>query len=151
MIIEVTSESEMKTLGAALGGLLVGGEVIELVGDVGAGKTTFTKGLALGLGVDETVQSPSFTISRVYTTGSDLLLAHYDFYRLHDAGIMADELQETISDPRTITVVEWAGIIEGVLPEQRLTVSITSPSETVRRVEVIGDSVVVERMMEQRA
>jgi tRNA threonylcarbamoyladenosine biosynthesis protein TsaE len=136
MITEVHSEAEMKAFGQRLGGVLRGGEIIELVGDVGAGKTTLTKGIAAGLGVDEDVQSPSFTISRVYDTPSDLRLSHYDFYRLHDAGIMADELHETVNDPRSITIIEWAEIVSGVLPTDRLTIHITSPSEFTRRVEL---------------
>lgn len=134
MIIEVTNEQEMKSFGARLGRLLRGGEVIELVGDVGAGKTTFTKGLAVGLDIDEDVQSPSFTISRVYSARDGLTLAHYDFYRLHEAGIMGDELKETILNQKTITVIEWGGIVEGALPVDRLTLSIVTPSETVRRI-----------------
>src|SRR4051812_49402655 len=110
MTVEVNNEQEMKEFGARLGALLQGGEVIELIGDVGAGKTTLTKGIATGLGVDEDVQSPSFTISRVYDTPSELRLSHYDFYRLQDAGIMADELRETISDPRGVTIIEWAEV-----------------------------------------
>jgi tRNA threonylcarbamoyladenosine biosynthesis protein TsaE len=92
MTIEVKSASEMKLFGEKIGSFLRGGETIELVGDVGAGKTTLTKGIALGMGVDEDVQSPSFTISRLYTTPGGISLAHYDFYRLSDAGIMGDEL-----------------------------------------------------------
>lgn len=134
MIIEVTNEQEMKAFGARLGRLLRGGEVIELVGDVGAGKTTFTKGLATGLDIAEDVQSPSFTINRVYTARNDLTLAHYDFYRLQEAGIMGDELKETILNQKTITVIEWGGIVEGALPVDRLTLSIVSPTETVRRI-----------------
>lgn len=136
MITEVHSEAEMKAFGHRLGSFLRGGEVIELVGDVGAGKTTLTKGIADGLGVDEDVQSPSFTISRVYDTTSGLRLSHYDFYRLNDAGIMADELHETVNDPRGITIIEWAEIVSGVLPTDRLTIHITSPSESARRVEL---------------
>jgi tRNA threonylcarbamoyladenosine biosynthesis protein TsaE len=134
MIIEVRSESEMKAFGATVGTLLGGGEIIELVGDVGAGKTTLTKGIAVGLGIDEDVQSPSFTINRVYDTSTQLRFSHYDFYRLSDAGIMADELHETINDPHTITVIEWAEIVSGVLPEDRLTVHISSPGEHERRI-----------------
>jgi tRNA threonylcarbamoyladenosine biosynthesis protein TsaE len=134
MTIEVKSETEMKTLGEKLGSVLVGGEIIELIGDVGAGKTTLTKGIARGMGVDEDVQSPSFTISRVYDTPSNLHLSHYDFYRLHDAGIMADELHETLHDPDTVTIIEWAEIVAGVLPVDRLSVHITSPGETERRI-----------------
>jgi tRNA threonylcarbamoyladenosine biosynthesis protein TsaE len=141
MITEVNSEAEMKAFGAKLGGALRGGETIELVGDVGAGKTTLTKGIAAGLGVDEDVQSPSFTISRVYDTSSDLRLSHYDFYRLHDAGIMADELSETIGDPNGITIIEWAEIVTGVLPDDRLTIRIVSPSENMRQIELTAGGV----------
>jgi len=128
----------MKALGARLGALLRGGESIELSGDVGAGKTTFVKGLAVGLAIDEDVQSPSFTVSRVYDARDGLQLAHYDFYRLQDAGIMANELDEVIRDDSVVTVVEWADIVEGVLPAERLRVQFTSPSEGDRTLEFTG-------------
>ena len=141
----------MKTFGAELGAVLGGGEIIELVGDVGAGKTTLTKGIAKGLGVGEDVQSPSFTISRVYDARDGLQLAHYDFYRLHDAGIMAAELHEMVSDPQTVTIIEWAEIVGGVLPEDRLTVRIASPSETARRVELMAGGEKSRQMLEKLA
>jgi len=144
--IEVGSEQETRVLGETLGLLLKGGEVIELVGDVGAGKTTFVKGLALGLGIDEDVQSPSFTISRVYDARDNLQLAHYDFYRLNDAGIMADELTETTQDPESITVIEWADIVEGVLPERRLRITFTAPTETSRRLKLDGSENLLENL-----
>lgn len=134
MIIEVTNEQEMKAFGERLARLLHGGEVIELVGDVGSGKTTLTKGLGKGLGVSEDIQSPSFTINRVYKAAHKLTLAHYDFYRLQEAGIMGQELQETILSPETITVIEWGGIVEGALPIDRLTLTIVAPTETLRRI-----------------
>lgn len=136
MIIEVTSEQATKDLAEKIGAALIGGEVFELVGDVGAGKTTFVKGLAKGLSVDDEVQSPSFTISRVYDGRDDIQLVHYDFYRLTDAGIMANELDEMINDPKTVTVIEWADIVEGVLPENHYTISFESPSETDRSITV---------------
>jgi len=136
MVIEVRSEREMKIFGAKLGAFLKGGEIVELVGDVGAGKTTLAKGIAAGMGIDEDVQSPSFTISRVYDGLGGLHLAHYDFYRLHDAGIMANELHETAHDPKAVTVIEWAEIVSGVLPIDRLTIRLTSPDEQVRRVDI---------------
>ena len=149
MITEVHSEAEMKAFGQRLGSLLKGSEVIELVGDVGAGKTTLTKGVAKGLGVDEDVQSPSFTISRVYNTASDLRLSHYDFYRLQDAGIMADELQETIGEANGITIIEWAEIVSGILPTDRLTIRIISPSESARRIEVTAGGEKSNLLLEQ--
>jgi tRNA threonylcarbamoyladenosine biosynthesis protein TsaE len=138
MITEVKSENEMKDFGHKLGRLLKGGEVIELIGDVGAGKTTFVKGLARGLSIDEDVQSPSFTISRVYDGRDNLQLAHYDFYRLADAGIMANELSEVTKDSGVVTVIEWADVVENVLPENRISIRITSPSESVRQLDVSG-------------
>ncbi len=136
MIIEVASEAATKQLGETIGSHLKGGEVFQLVGDVGAGKTTFVKGLAKGLAVEDEVQSPSFTISRLYDGRDELQLVHYDFYRLTDAGIMANELTEMVNDPKTVTVVEWADIVEGVLPETHYTISITAPTETTRQIEL---------------
>lgn len=134
MTIEVKSEIEMKTLGEKIGKLLRGGEILELIGDVGAGKTTLTKGIGKGMEIDEDIQSPSFTISRVYDALDGLKLAHYDFYRLHDAGIMSAELHETLHDPKTVTIIEWAEIVAGVLPADRLRLKLTSPDETIRHI-----------------
>ena len=132
MIIEVANEQATQELAAKIAATLTGGEVFQLIGDVGAGKTTFVKGLAKGLGVNDDVQSPSFTISRMYDARDAIQLAHYDFYRLTDAGIMANELAEMTSDPKTITVIEWADIVEGVLPADHFTISFESPTETDR-------------------
>ena len=136
MIIEVNSEEETKALGERIGRALRGGEVFELVGDVGAGKTTFVKGLARGLAIDDDVQSPSFTINRMYDGRDGVRLSHYDFYRLNDAGIMADELREVVADSTMVTVVEWADIVEGVLPQGHLRVQFQSPTEHSRRIEL---------------
>jgi tRNA threonylcarbamoyladenosine biosynthesis protein TsaE len=151
MIREVQNEAAMKAFGRALGVLLKGGEIIELAGDVGAGKTTLTKGIADGLGVTEDVQSPSFTISRVYDARDGLVLAHYDFYRLHDAGIMADELHETLHDPKSITIVEWAGIVSGVLPDDRLSIRITPMSEISRRLRLETTNTNLKSLLEELA
>ena len=132
MELVVNSSDEMKDFGARLGALLRGGEIIELVGDVGAGKTTLTKGIAAGMGASDDVQSPTFTISRVYDALDGLHLAHYDFYRLVDAGIMSAELAESLMDDRTVTILEWAEIVAGVLPSDVLRIRITSPSEESR-------------------
>jgi tRNA threonylcarbamoyladenosine biosynthesis protein TsaE len=144
--IKAVNETATRTLGEKIGRLLKGGEVIELVGDVGAGKTTFVKGLAVGLAIEETVQSPTFTISRIYDARGGLSLAHYDFYRLNDAGIMADELAETTKDPASITVIEWADIVEGVLPNDRLRITFTAPTETTRRLQITGSLTILEKL-----
>lgn len=132
---EINSTEEMIEFGKEIGSNLEGGSVLELIGDVGAGKTTFTKGLALGLGVLETVQSPTFTISRVYE-GDNLTLSHYDFYRLNDYGIMKMELAENLSNPQNITVVEWAGELADILPEKHLKLIFESVGEDKRLVKV---------------
>lgn len=136
---EIVSETAMKEFGKSLGALLRGGEVIELVGDVGSGKTTLTKGIARGLGVSEDVQSPTFTISRSYGGRGGLQLNHYDFYRLNDAGIMANELREVLGEPGVVTVLEWAQIVGKVLPKNHIVIRITSPSENSRQLDISGD------------
>lgn len=144
--VTVTGEQATREYGEKIGSLLEGGEIIELVGDVGAGKTTFVKGLAKGLGIDEAVQSPSFTISRVYDGRDGLRLAHYDFYRLDTAGIMADELREMIQDSATVTVIEWAEIVEGVLSKERLTIQFETPTEETRKLILFGDRKLLEKL-----
>lgn len=133
---EVKNEQQMQDLGARLGRLFTGGEVVELIGDVGAGKTTLVRGVARGMGVDETVQSPSFTISRVYDAANGRRLVHYDFYRLSDPGIMRDELAETMSGDDTVVIIEWADTVGQTLPDDRLTITITSSGENTRRLDV---------------
>jgi tRNA threonylcarbamoyladenosine biosynthesis protein TsaE len=146
MIIEVASETETRAVAKKLGSLLRGGEIIELVGDIGAGKTTFVKGLAEGLRVDEDVQSPSFTINRLYEARDGLRLAHYDFYNLSDAGIMKHELADALQDPTTITVIEWGEIVEGILPDNRLKIQIEAPTETSRTLTFTGDQKLLEQL-----
>ena len=97
--------------------------VFELIGDVGTGKTTFTRGLAEGLQVSEPVTSPSFTISKRYAFVTAAHqpgeLIHYDFYRLDDPGIMRDELAEAIAQPDTVIVVEWGSDVADLLPASK--------------------------------
>lgn len=116
--MKITSEAEMLEFGQKFAEKLQLPAVIELIGDVGAGKTTFTRGLAVGLGVAEPVTSPSFTISKRYAfPGGELV--HYDFYRLDDPGIMRDELDETLNQPNSVVVVEWGGDVADLLPPSK--------------------------------
>ena len=98
--------------------------VIELVGDVGAGKTTFTKGIARGLEITEEITSPTFTISKVYENSRGQKLVHYDFYRLENPGIMVEDLFENLQDPQTVTVIEWADTVSEILPANHLRLEI---------------------------
>jgi len=92
--------------------------------DLGGGKTTFVRGLARGMGSTDRVASPTFTISRVYDAGQKHM-HHFDFYRLGEAGLIAEELDEVLHDPNNITVVEWANIVQDVLPARRLSITIS--------------------------
>lgn len=117
-----------------MGRKLKGGEVIELISDLGGGKTAFVRGLARGMGAKEPVASPSFTISRIYHAGK-LELHHYDFYRLNDAGIIANELAESIADSNAVVAVEWPAAVAQVLPSNRLSITISVTGDNSRRFE----------------
>jgi len=108
--------------------------VIELLSDLGGGKTTFVRGLATGAGSKDAVSSPSFTLVNQYRAGA-LTIYHFDFYRLHEAGIMRSELEEVIDDRQAAVVVEWADVVRDVLPSERLTIRIVPTGETARRFE----------------
>lgn len=132
----IKSDAEMRAFGTKIGQSLRGGEIFELIGDVGAGKTTFVKGLAVGLEIDDDVQSPSFTINRRYDGRDGLTLSHYDFYRLNDAGIMSMEISESLNDPKIITVVEWGESVQDVLPADQIIVRIDYLPDEGRDVEL---------------
>jgi tRNA threonylcarbamoyladenosine biosynthesis protein TsaE len=130
-LIRSANPEQTMFLAAAVGQQLKGSEVIELRSDMGGGKTTFVRGLAKGIKSEDHVASPTFTISREYRAGS-LTLYHFDFYRLNDPGIMVNELAEIINDPLAIIVVEWAGIVENVLPAKRLIVTLQATDDMSR-------------------
>jgi tRNA threonylcarbamoyladenosine biosynthesis protein TsaE len=133
MTWQITSPNSdfTETLAEKLGKALKGGEVIELVSDLGGGKTTFVRGLARGMGSEDRVASPTFTISRVYTT-PHLTMHHFDFYRLGEAGLIVEELAEVLDDSRAVIVVEWAGIVQEVLPARRMTITMQKTPEDTR-------------------
>ena len=126
-----SSPEATERLGEQIGARLRGGEVIELVSDLGGGKTTFTRGLARGAGSRDHVSSPTFTISQEYAAGA-FTLYHFDFYRLSEAGIMADELAEVAGKLDAVVIVEWGDIARHVLPEASLTIEIQPTSESGR-------------------
>jgi len=121
----IHSESEMIAFGEQLAKDIIPPATIELIGDIGVGKTTLVKGLAKGLGITDDVTSPSFVISKTYRdVKNSTTLTHFDFYRLSDPGIMQSELSESIEAPSTITVIEWAEAVKNVLPKNRITITI---------------------------
>jgi tRNA threonylcarbamoyladenosine biosynthesis protein TsaE len=130
---ESTSSVQTEQLAEKLGASLRGGEVIELVSDLGGGKTTFTRGLVRGAGSSDKVASPTFTISREYAAPK-FTIAHFDLYRLGEAGIIGDELHEIVGDEAYVTVVEWGEIAHDVLPAERLTITIRQTGDETRRI-----------------
>ncbi len=130
-----TNSDETEALGANIGARLRGGETIELVSDLGGGKTTFTRGLVRGAGSTDRVASPTFTISKEYSTAS-FTIEHFDFYRLAEAGIVADELAEFVGDPAYVTIVEWGDIVQDVLPGERVTVKLALQKDGTRAVSI---------------
>ena len=126
------SAEETIDLGREFGSKLKGGEVIEFIGDLGAGKTSFMRGLAEGIESEDSVSSPTFTISNVYSGRDNLSLHHYDFYRLPEPGLIAEDLAEAIQNPKAIICVEWAESVRGVLPEDRITIEIIPIDEEKR-------------------
>ena len=112
--------------------------VIELIGDVGAGKTTFVRGLAQGLGINSPITSPSFTISKSYALPNKKgNLIHYDFYRLQDPGLMIEDLQESLSDPGNVVIVEWGESISNLLPSNRTIIKINYTETDSRNLDIL--------------
>lgn len=138
--LDVTSVEKMIELGRKIGARTRGGEVFELSGDVGTGKTSFVKGLAAGMGVADVIQSPTFTISRMYDLPNGIVLGHYDFYRLKEPGIMRDELSEILADGSSIVALEWDETVKDILPRDRtISVQIKYTGENSRSLTLTGD------------
>lgn len=122
-------------LAEKIGKKLRGGEVIELISDLGGGKTTFVRGLARGFGSNDKVASPTFTISRIYAAGKKQLY-HFDFYRLNEAGLIAHELSDILGDSSAVVVIEWGKVIRHALPDQRLTIKIDHAGDSSRELTI---------------
>ena len=128
MVIETRSPEETFQLGEELGRKAVPGQVFTLTGDLGVGKTVFTQGLAKGLGIEEPVNSPTFTIVQVYEEGR-LPFYHFDVYRIGDV----EEMEEVGFDDYVmgegVSLIEWADLIEEILPEKRTEIRIEKDFE----------------------
>ena len=122
-LLHIASEKETEQIGEAIGQAAEPGTVVALIGDLGTGKTTLTKSIARGLGVTETVTSPTFNIIREYKTGR-IPLYHFDVYRIGDPDEMFELGYEEYFYGDGICVVEWADIIEELLPEDAVIIRI---------------------------
>ena len=127
-IIESNKEQDTYDLGYELGQHAKPGQVFTLVGDLGVGKTVFTKGLAAGLGITEPVSSPTFTIVQVYDEGR-LPFYHFDVYRIGDIEEMEEIGYDDYFFGKGICLIEWAELIEELLPESIIAITIEKNPE----------------------
>jgi tRNA threonylcarbamoyladenosine biosynthesis protein TsaE len=132
-IIHTNSVDETQELGVRLAAFLQEGDVITLSGDLGAGKTSFTQGIARGLGIHRVVNSPTFTIIKEYE--GKLPLYHMDVYRLDESG--EDLGFDEYFYGEGVTVVEWPQMIADFLPPERLDIIITREGEEKRAIQFI--------------
>lgn len=137
--LRTSSADETQTVAALLAALLQSGDVLTLSGDLGAGKTTWTRGLVAALGLPvQTVTSPTFTLLHEYR-GGRLPVYHADAYRLTQAAD-ADEigLMDVIVAGEGVTVVEWAERIIGALPDERLEITLEDVGDDRRAITFVG-------------
>ncbi len=135
--VVATGPEETQRVGEELAGWLRDGDVVALVGELGAGKTTLAQGLARGLFVKEEVLSPSFVLARTHS--GRLTLHHLDAYRINDPGELAEVGLTELLPPETgVTVVEWADRIPEFIPADALWVTLTMPRPERRRIEIRG-------------
>ena len=130
------SPEETEALGAALAQKLLPGAVIAYRGDLGAGKTAFTRGLARGLGIKDPVTSPTYTIVNEYLDGR-LPLFHFDMYRLHSSDDLWDIGWEDYLDRNGVCAVEWSENVEDAM-ENAINVTIEKLGEDARRITLEG-------------
>ena len=127
-VIESFSPEETLELGKRMGQNAKPGEVYTLVGDLGVGKTVFTQGIALGLEIEESICSPTFTIVQVYEEGR-MPFYHFDVYRIGDVEEMDEIGYEDYFYGEGLCMIEWANLIEEILPSTRKEITIEKDLE----------------------
>ena len=134
---QTNSAEETRSLASNLGALLRPGDTLCLIGDLGAGKTTFTQGLALGLGLppDEPVNSPTFMLLAEHP-GGRVPLFHFDVYRLPDSSALYDLAFDEYLSGDGVVVIEWADRITDALPPDRLDIALSAVSYDTRQITV---------------
>ncbi|MBQ7208014.1 MAG: tRNA (adenosine(37)-N6)-threonylcarbamoyltransferase complex ATPase subunit type 1 TsaE [Lentisphaeria bacterium] len=131
------SESETEEAGFRLARSLSSGSTVLLRGDLGAGKTVFSRGFARGLGITEPVSSPTYTIVQEYERPGGGRLYHLDLYRISGVeAALAFGADEFFADPAAIALVEWPERIEGLLPPGAVNVRLEHLSESERRISI---------------
>ncbi|MEG0479970.1 MAG: tRNA (adenosine(37)-N6)-threonylcarbamoyltransferase complex ATPase subunit type 1 TsaE [Clostridium sp.] len=138
MIYNTSSENETIELGKKIGQNLKRGDILTLNGDLGAGKTHFTKGIAMGLNVDDYVTSPTFTIVNEYR--GDINLYHFDVYRIEYIEQMYDIGFDEYLFGDGICIIEWSDIVKELLPENTIDIVIKKLDDNNREIEITGAS-----------
>lgn len=128
IIIETNSAEETFRLGEKLGHLAIPGQIYTLNGDLGVGKTVFTQGVASGLGIKEPVNSPTFTIVQEYEDGR-IPFYHFDVYRIGDLEEMDEIGYDDYFFGNGICLIEWAELIQELLPETMISITIEKEPE----------------------
>ncbi len=133
MLMYSKTEKETENAGYELGKTLRGGDIVALNGDLGTGKTVFTRGIARALGISAPIQSPTFTIVREYR--GELRLCHFDLYRVTEAEELYEIGFDDYLDDDTVAVIEWADMFPEVIPKKAVRVTIGYCPDGRRRIE----------------
>lgn len=143
----ITDLQISSALAAKLATLIKAPQLIELVGDLGGGKTTFVKALGKALGVKQTITSPTFNIHRGYDFDGGRL-EHFDLYRLSDDEIVLNELEDCLGDLQSIVVVEWAEQFNKKLSDDRLVIKFNYIDEASRKLEISASGFKSQKLLE---
>ena len=139
MIFESYSEEETFSFAKELAGKSQKGDIFALIGDLGVGKTAFTKGFASGLNIKEPIVSPTFTFVQVYDDG-DMPLYHFDVYRIGDVSEMDEIGYEDYFYGEGVSLMEWANLVPEIIPDEATVITITKNLEKgidYRKIEVV--------------
>jgi len=145
--IDISNQIELEAFAKRLGQLVHGGDVICMTGDLGAGKTTFTQAFAKGLDVEDYVTSPTFTLIHEYD--GRVPLYHFDVYRINHVSEMEDLGYEEYFYGNGVCVIEWASLIEEVLPKDRLWIEIKVTGIESRQICVDSTNDYYEKMIKE--
>jgi tRNA threonylcarbamoyladenosine biosynthesis protein TsaE len=132
-IEKVCNLGELEELAIEIGSRLKGGEIIELRGDLGSGKTTFVSSLVKGTGCKEKVSSPTFVIKKLYKT-KEFDIHHFDFYRLQSKDQILYELREIVNDKNSVIIIEWPDILDDILPPNKVKIKFIYDEDLNKRI-----------------
>ncbi len=143
----ILDQPGLEALGKAFGKLAEAGDILCLTGDLGAGKTTFTKAFALGMEIEEHITSPTFTIIQEYE--GKIPLYHFDVYRIDDPLELEEIGYEEYFFGRGVTIIEWADMIKDLIPRESLWMEIRTETPITRKVIIKGRKIFHENWLKE--